>query len=82
MNTVLNGMIGNDPVSLYKASDTMVNELRYVESGEGFYKDGSFKQHGNFAYNGAYGVEKLRAVTTLATVLNNTPWECTDADSI
>lgn len=81
MNTVLNGMIGNDPVSLYKASDTMVNELRYVESGEGFYKDGSFKQHGNFAYNGAYGVEKLRAVTTLATVLNNTPWECTDADS-
>ena len=81
MNTVLNGMIGNDPVSLYKASDTMVNQLRYVESGEGFYKDGSFKQHGNFAYNGAYGVEKLRAVTTLATVLNNTPWECTDADS-
>lgn len=81
MNTVLNGMIGNDPVSLFKASDTMVNELRYVESGEGFYKDGSFKQHGNFAYNGAYGVEKLRAVTTLATVLNNTPWECTDADS-
>lgn len=81
MTTVLNGMIGNDPVSLFKASDTMVNELRYVESGEGFYKDGSFKQHGNFAYNGAYGVEKLRAVTTLATVLNNTPWECTDADS-
>ncbi len=81
MNTVLNGMIGNDPASLFKASDTMVDELRYVESGEGFYKDGSFKQHGNFAYNGAYGVEKLRAVTTLATVLNNTPWECTDADS-
>ncbi|MDE7185359.1 MAG: hypothetical protein K2O40_13055, partial [Lachnospiraceae bacterium] len=81
MNTVLNGMIGNDPISLLKASDKMVNELRYVESGEGFYKDGSFKQHGNFAYNGAYGVEKLRAVTTLATVLNNTTWECTDADS-
>ena len=82
MNTVLNGMIGNDPVSLFKASDTMVNELRYVEDGkEGFYRDGSFRQHGNFAYSGSYGVEKLRAVTTLATVLNNSTWECTDADS-
>ena len=75
MDTVLNGLIANDPVSLYKASDTMINELRYVENGtEGFYKDGSYRQHGNFAYTGAYGVEKLRGVTTLATVLYNTTW--------
>lgn len=75
MDIVLNGLIANDPVSLYKASDTMVNELSYAEYGkEGFYKDGSYRQHGNFAYTGAYGVEKLRGVTTLATVLNNTTW--------
>lgn len=75
MDTVLNGLIANDPVSLYKASDTMINELRYVENGtEGYYKDGSYRQHGNFAYTGAYGVEKLRGVTTLATVLYNTTW--------
>ena len=80
MCTLYNGLIGNDPQSLLKVSDTMVNELKYVETGEGFYKDGSFKQHGNFAYNGAYGVEKLRAVTDIAVLLNNTSWECTDAD--
>ena len=51
MCTLYNGLLGNDPASLFKVSDTMVNELKYVESGEGFYEDGSFKQHGNFAYH-------------------------------
>lgn len=51
-----------------------------MTSGEGFYEDGSFKQHGNFAYSGSYGVEKLRAVTEISVLTNNTPWACTDVD--
>ncbi len=80
MITLLNGMACGDTVSMFKASDTMVNELKYVTSGEGFYPDGSFKQHGNFAYSGSYGVEKLRAVTEISVLTANTPWACADAD--
>ena len=80
MITLLNGMAVGDTVSMFKATDTMVNELKYVTSGEGFYPDGSFKQHGNFAYNGTYGVEKLRAVTEISVLTSNTPWACADAN--
>lgn len=81
MITALNGLLGNDPACLYKASDTLASTLKYVTSGEGFYLDGSYKQHGNFAYTGTYGVEMLRGVTQIAALTNNTTWACTDADT-
>ena len=69
-----NGLIGDDPTQLMNASATQIDSLKYVTSGEGFYEDGSYKQHGNFAYNGAYGVEMLRGVTQIASLTDNTPW--------
>lgn len=74
MITALNGLIGNDPTNLMNASATQVDSLKYVTRGEGFYEDGSYKQHGNFGYNGAYGVEMLRGVTQIASLTDNTPW--------
>jgi hypothetical protein len=70
----LNGLLGSDPTRLLNASATLDDSLKYVTSGEGFYEDGSYKQHGNFGYNGAYGVEMLRGVTQIASLTNNTPW--------
>lgn len=74
MIMALNGLIGDDPTQLMNASATQVDSLKYVTSGEGFYEDGSYKQHGNFGYNGAYGVEMLRGVTQIASLTDNTPW--------
>ncbi|MGN0975631.1 MAG: polysaccharide lyase family 8 super-sandwich domain-containing protein, partial [Gemmiger sp.] len=81
MITALNGLLGNDPAGLYKASDSLTGSLKYVTSGDGFYEDGSYKQHGNFAYTGSYGAEMLRGVTQIASLTNNTSWACTDADT-
>ena len=80
MVMALNGLIGNDPACLFNASDTLADSLKYVTSGDGFYEDGSYKQHGNFAYTGSYGVEMLRGVTQIASITNNTTWACTEAD--
>lgn len=80
MVMALNGLLGSDPACLFNASDSMADSLQYVTSGEGFYADGSYKQHGNFAYTGTYGVEMLRGVTQIASITNNTPWACTEAD--
>lgn len=74
MITAANGLIGDDPTQLMNASATQIDSLKYVTSGEGFYEDGSYKQHGNFGYNGAYGVEMLRGVTQIASLTDNTPW--------
>lgn len=80
MILAVNGMIGNDPASLYQASDSLSSSLKYVTSGEGFYADGSYKQHGNFSYTGAYGVEMLRAVTLVVSITNGTTWQSTTSD--
>ncbi len=81
MLTALNGLLNNDTTSLYKASDSLAASLRYVTKGEGFYPDGSYKQHGNFAYTGSYGVEMLRGVAQILSITDNTTWECTTADT-
>ncbi|WP_298736675.1 polysaccharide lyase family 8 super-sandwich domain-containing protein [uncultured Subdoligranulum sp.] len=80
MVMALAGLIGGDPACLFNASDTLAESMKYVTSGDGFYEDGSYKQHGNFAYTGSYGVEMLRGVTQIASITNNTTWACTDAD--
>ncbi|MEO3872662.1 polysaccharide lyase 8 family protein [Nonomuraea sp. B12E4] len=50
----------------------------YVESGDGFYRDGSFIQHGDVAYTGSYGLSLLTAVAQTLALLRGSPWEVTD----
>lgn len=76
----LRSAIGNNQEGIGLATKHTATLTVNVTSGDGFYDDGSFKQHGNFAYSGSYGVEKLRAVTEISVLTNNTPWACTDAD--
>ncbi|MFG1704016.1 polysaccharide lyase 8 family protein [Nonomuraea sp. M3C6] len=50
----------------------------YVGSGDGFYRDGSFIQHGDVAYTGSYGLSLLTAVAQTVALLRGSPWEVTD----
>ncbi|WP_223167238.1 polysaccharide lyase 8 family protein [Nonomuraea sp. SYSU D8015] len=50
----------------------------HVESGDGFYRDGSFIQHGDLAYTGSYGLSLLIAVAHTLALLDGSPWEVTD----
>ncbi|MFI7707090.1 polysaccharide lyase 8 family protein [Nonomuraea sp. NPDC049480] len=59
-------------------SDVRGGVFRYVESGDGFYRDGSFIQHGDVAYTGSYGLSLLIAVAHTLALLDGSPWEVTD----
>jgi hyaluronate lyase len=50
----------------------------YVEAGDGFYRDGSFIQHGSFAYTGSYGRSMLLDLSKLLYLFAGTAWEITD----
>ncbi|WP_163568194.1 polysaccharide lyase family 8 super-sandwich domain-containing protein [Fodinicola feengrottensis] len=52
--------------------------FQYVESGDGFYRDGSFVQHTNIAYVGTYGNVLLGDVGFLLALLAGSPWQVTD----
>ncbi|WP_269867075.1 polysaccharide lyase 8 family protein [Paenibacillus caseinilyticus] len=54
------------------------NVFAYTEDGDGFYKDGSFIQHGKFAYNGGYGTSLLKDLSDVMYLLQGTEWEVTD----
>ncbi|MGL4106914.1 polysaccharide lyase 8 family protein [Clostridium sp. LP20] len=41
---------------------------------DGYYKDGSWIEHGNIPYAGSYGAVLIGGVGEMAHVLNNTPW--------
>lgn len=50
----------------------------YVDSGDGFYADGSFVQHGCLPYAGTYGVVALASVAEMIGLLAESRWEITD----
>ncbi|MBD2867018.1 polysaccharide lyase 8 family protein [Paenibacillus arenilitoris] len=57
------------------------NVFEYATGGDGFYPDGSFIQHGIFAYNGGYGNSLLKDLSDVMYLLKGTPWEVTDPKS-
>lgn len=54
--------------------------FKYVTTGDGFYKDGSFIQHYGVAYTGGYGKSLLANIADVLYVLHDTPWEVTDPE--
>jgi hyaluronate lyase len=49
-----------------------------VSSGDGFYADGSFIQHGTLPYAGTYGVIAMAGVAEIINMLGGSDWEVTD----
>ncbi|MBB5774643.1 polysaccharide lyase 8 family protein [Nonomuraea jabiensis] len=52
--------------------------FRHVESGDGFYRDGSFIQHECVAYTGSYGLSLIIAVAEALALLDGSPWQVRD----
>lgn len=46
------------------------SQIKYVEEGDGIYRDGSYIQHHNYAYNGSYGEIFLKGVVKIIIMLN------------
>ncbi|MCC3372263.1 polysaccharide lyase family 8 super-sandwich domain-containing protein [Cohnella sp. REN36] len=51
--------------------------MGYVKSGDGYYEDGTFMQHGNVVYNGGYGKEAFSDISHFIYMLDHSPWNIT-----
>jgi hypothetical protein len=52
---VLRGALGGDAAKRRAGRDAITQVFAYVQSGDGFYCDGSFVQHGKVPYTASYG---------------------------
>lgn len=82
----LRGIVGKSAEKIAAARDALSDVAEagknsvftYVTSGDGFYRDGSFVQHGNLAYVGTYGNVALGGVANLFSLLGGSTWQITD----
>ncbi|TWD82895.1 hyaluronate lyase [Kribbella amoyensis] len=82
----LRGIVGKSADKVAAARDALSDVAEagknsvftYVTSGDGFYRDGSFVQHGNLAYVGTYGNVALGGVANLFALLGGSTWQITD----
>lgn len=56
----------------------LLDVFKFVQSGDGFYEDGSFLQHGTTAYNFSYGDVLLDGLSLIMSFIADTQWEMTD----
>jgi hyaluronate lyase len=71
---ILRGVLGKDGSKITQGANAFPSALAYVTSGDGFYADGSFVQHGSSPYIGNYGTVLLGDVNKVYYLLNNTDW--------
>ncbi|WNR42868.1 polysaccharide lyase family 8 super-sandwich domain-containing protein [Paenibacillus roseipurpureus] len=74
------GIIVKDSDKIAASRDALSQVLQYVQSGDGFYTDGSFIQHGKFSYAAGYGNDIISSLSDLMTVLNGSTWQVTDTN--
>jgi len=77
----LSGVITESSGKIAAGRNGLSAVFKYVNSGDGFYKDGSFIQHNNHASNGSYGVALMENLIKLMFLLDGSAWEVTDANS-
>jgi hyaluronate lyase len=72
------GVIVQDSNKIALARQGLSDVFPYVTTGDGFYADGSFIFHNEFAYNAGYGVELLDSTGALMQLLQGSTWQITD----
>lgn len=78
----LRGMVGKSAAKVAAARDALAPALRYVRSGDGFYADGSFIQHGHVPYAGNYGIVALENMARLIALFGAGPWPIRDPELV
>ena len=78
MGAVLRAIAVKDAAKLQLASDSLGAVFPYVTSGDGFYRDGSYIQHGRHPYTGGYGNAFISQLADVLHLLAGSPWDVTD----
>ena len=76
--TALHGIITKNDVRISSARGALDIVLQYVATGDGFYTDGSFIQHGNLPYTGGYGLGLLQSLSGMAYLFEGTAYRIDD----
>ncbi|MGW4799358.1 polysaccharide lyase 8 family protein, partial [Nonomuraea sp. NPDC004297] len=72
---VLRGALGEEEPRIQVARDALTPVFAPVTTGDGFYADGSFIQHGCVPYVGGYGAVLFGGVALLGALLRGTAWD-------
>lgn len=78
MGMLLRAIAVKDAAKLQLASDSLGAVFPYVTSGDGFYQDGSFIQHGRHPYTGGYGNAFISQLADVLQLLAGSPWDVKD----
>ncbi|QBE62130.1 polysaccharide lyase 8 family protein [Pseudoduganella lutea] len=76
---ILAGMLARDEDRVALGRDAIGPALDCVETGDGFYRDGSFVQHGWVPYTGSYGAVALADFARLVHLLSGSAWPIGEA---
>ena len=72
---VIEGILLEDNEKLEVAINTVSNVLEVVSEGEGFHYDGSYVDHTNIAYIGAYGNVLIDGFSQLLPIIQTSPYK-------
>jgi len=78
MGMLLRAIAVKDSARMQLASDSLGAVFPYVASGDGFYVDGSFIQHGRHPYTGGYGNAFISQLADVLQLLAGSPWDVGD----
>lgn len=81
MVVFVRGLLANDPTEINAAVVSVPEVLNTVQSGDGFYPDGSFIQHKDLAYSGTYGQVLLNGLGLIKNSVAGTPWDFSSEDN-
>ncbi|MCJ8342162.1 MAG: polysaccharide lyase 8 family protein [Cetobacterium sp.] len=73
--SIVRGALLEDQNEIKIGADSVSDVGEYVTSGDGFYKDGSFIQHGTIPYTGTYGNVLLNGLGQVMYLLDGTKFE-------
>ncbi|MBO0984386.1 polysaccharide lyase 8 family protein [Rathayibacter sp. SD072] len=76
----LRSVLLGQPDRIGEAVEAVAPALRTAAGGDGFHADGSFVQHGVFAYTGGYGLSMLETLAELHSVLDGSPFSIRGPD--
>ena len=75
---LIRALLDNNTAEIKAAVNALSTVLPLVETGDGFYADGSFIQHKDLPYSGTYGQVMLEGLGMLLGLVANTPYQATD----
>ncbi len=75
---IIESALKEDEERLREALSASLEVLDYVTSGDGFYEDGSFIQHGTVAYTYSYGDALMNSLTLNLSFAGGTAFNVTD----